>query len=104
MGWPGKFIFAGYRRLLTHPRYGFWVALVSILYLLSPIDLLPDLMPVLGQVDDGALLLLMGTVLVQGVLANIAPGERTPEGNPTTKGYGPGEVTVDVESRRLEDP
>lgn len=54
-----RFLIEGYRRLMTHPRYGIWVILGTFLYLISPIDLSPDLFPLLGQIDDVALLVLM---------------------------------------------
>ncbi len=34
------------------------VPIVTVLYILSPIDLVPDVVPVLGQLDDLAILLL----------------------------------------------
>jgi uncharacterized membrane protein YkvA (DUF1232 family) len=34
------------------PRLSRWLALVVIAYVLSPIDLIPDFIPVLGYVDD----------------------------------------------------
>jgi uncharacterized membrane protein YkvA (DUF1232 family) len=34
------------------------VPLLALLYLMSPIDLLPDVLPVLGQVDDVGLIAL----------------------------------------------
>ena len=60
-----RFLLQGYRRLLTHPKYGVWVVLASLLYLISPIDLSPDLLPLLGQIDDVALLVLMLSVATQ---------------------------------------
>ena len=60
-----RFLFQGYRRLLTHPKYGIWVVLASLLYLVSPIDLSPDLLPLLGQIDDVALIMLMLSVGAQ---------------------------------------
>ncbi|MDB9526223.1 DUF1232 domain-containing protein [Oscillatoria sp. CS-180] len=60
-----RFLFQGYRHLLTHPRYGIWVMLASLLYLISPIDLSPDLMPLLGQIDDVALIVLILSVASQ---------------------------------------
>lgn len=36
----------------------FW-ALLCLVYVVSPIDLLPDVMPVLGITDDGAFILLV---------------------------------------------
>ena len=40
---------------LRHPRAPLWLKLGSaglVLYLISPVDLLPDVIPVLGLVDD----------------------------------------------------
>ncbi|MEM0979486.1 MAG: DUF1232 domain-containing protein [Cyanobacteria bacterium P01_H01_bin.58] len=55
----------GYRRLMTHPRYGIWVILGTLLYLISPIDLSPDLFPLIGQIDDVALIVLMISAIGQ---------------------------------------
>lgn len=42
-------------RLLREPRVPFLakaVPLLAVLYLLSPLDLVPDVLPLLGQIDD----------------------------------------------------
>jgi uncharacterized membrane protein YkvA (DUF1232 family) len=42
-------------RLCRDPRVSWWVKavpLAAVLYILSPIDLLPDVFPALGQLDD----------------------------------------------------
>jgi uncharacterized membrane protein YkvA (DUF1232 family) len=47
-------------RLLREPRVPFLtkaVPLLAALYLISPLDLVPDLLPLLGQVDDLTLIL-----------------------------------------------
>lgn len=54
-----RYLFQGYCRLLTHPQYGIWVFFGSLLYLISPIDISPDLIPIFGQIDDVALIVLM---------------------------------------------
>lgn len=49
-----------YWRLLRDRRVSFWPKLMlvgSFAYMLSPLDLLPDLLPVLGLADDVVLLL-----------------------------------------------
>jgi uncharacterized membrane protein YkvA (DUF1232 family) len=50
-----------YWRLLRDPRVSAWpkaLLLLGILYVLSPIDIIPDVIPFIGEVDDLLLLIL----------------------------------------------
>lgn len=49
-----------YRNVLRNPKYRWWVIIGSIVYLISPIDISPDFIPVVGWIDDG----LIATLLV----------------------------------------
>ncbi len=56
--------------LLRDPRVPIWLrALVPavILYLLTPIDIIPDFLPVVGHLDDILVLLVAGGMLVRFV-------------------------------------
>jgi uncharacterized membrane protein YkvA (DUF1232 family) len=57
-----------YRQLLGHPIARWVVILGSIGYLLSPIDFSPDVIPILGWVDDGVLAALLATGITEVVL------------------------------------
>jgi uncharacterized membrane protein YkvA (DUF1232 family) len=69
------------RRLLRDPRVPWWrkVALALVLaYLIMPIDLVPDFIPVAGQLDDAVLVVIAVRVLLHGsgprLLAEPWPG------------------------------
>jgi uncharacterized membrane protein YkvA (DUF1232 family) len=65
-----------YRELFIHPRtprISRWLLGGAIAYLLSPIDIVPDFIPVLGQLDD--LLIVPG--LIYASLAFIPASVKT---------------------------
>jgi uncharacterized membrane protein YkvA (DUF1232 family) len=52
-----------YRNTIRNPKYRWWIILGSLVYLLSPLDISPDFIPVIGWIDDG----LIATILVAEV-------------------------------------
>ncbi len=48
-----------YRTLLQNPKYRWWVVGASIVYLVSPIDLIPDFIPFAGLLDDTLIISLL---------------------------------------------
>jgi uncharacterized membrane protein YkvA (DUF1232 family) len=52
-------IYNWYRDLLRNPKYRWWVVAGSLLYLVSPIDISPDVFPVIGWLDDGIIISLL---------------------------------------------
>lgn len=57
-----------YRRLLGHPIARWVVVIGSLVYLISPLDIVPDVIPIFGWVDDGVLATLLATGVVEIVL------------------------------------
>ncbi|MFQ4135683.1 YkvA family protein [Nodosilinea sp. PGN35] len=57
-----------YNGLLKHPRYRWVVIGASLIYLVSPIDISPDLIPVVGWIDDGVVATLLATGITQVLL------------------------------------
>ena len=65
-------------RLMADRRVPIWVKLIpvaAVAYILSPIDLRPDFIPVLGQIDD-----LLITILLLVLFIVLAPSEARRDG------------------------
>ena len=48
-----------YRNLIRDSKYRWVIIVGTLLYLISPIDLLPDFIPLIGQIDDGIVVTLL---------------------------------------------
>ncbi len=56
-------IYNWYRQGIRNPKTRLWFIAGTLAYLISPADLLPDVFPVVGQIDDVLLLGLLATEL-----------------------------------------
>jgi uncharacterized membrane protein YkvA (DUF1232 family) len=54
-----------YRNTIRNPKYRWWLILGTVAYLFSPIDIAPDFIPVVGQIDDALLLTLLVSEISQ---------------------------------------
>ncbi|MFM2304110.1 MAG: hypothetical protein RLZZ135_1520 [Cyanobacteriota bacterium] len=75
-------IYNWYRALLRNPKYRWWVVAGSLVYLVSPIDISPDVFPIVGWIDDGiviSLLIAEVSQIVKGKLEehNVRAGKAT---------------------------
>jgi uncharacterized membrane protein YkvA (DUF1232 family) len=52
-------VYDWYRRAIRHPQYRWLIILGTLVYLVSPFDLSPDIFPIAGQVDDLILVTLL---------------------------------------------
>ncbi|MDJ0647824.1 MAG: YkvA family protein [Xenococcaceae cyanobacterium MO_188.B19] len=87
-------IYNWYRTAIRHPKYGIWVVVATLVYLVSPIDLSPDIFPIAGQIDDFILFSLLMTEVSQIAIdkyRNRKQEENTP----------PSDVTVEVEAETV---
>jgi uncharacterized membrane protein YkvA (DUF1232 family) len=64
----GKPFMNWYRRLLRNSKYRWVVLLGTLVYLVSPIDIAPDTIPVLGWIDDGLIATIAITEITQILL------------------------------------
>lgn len=77
-----------YRNVIRNPKYRWWIIIGSLVYLLSPIDISPDFIPVVGWIDDGLIATLLVAEVSQILLEQLkgriksstseAPGTETP--------------------------
>lgn len=52
-------IYNWYRNTIRNPKYRWWIVAGTLLYLISPIDIAPDFIPIIGQLDDVVLMTLL---------------------------------------------
>ncbi|MBD2185518.1 YkvA family protein [Aerosakkonema funiforme] len=60
-----------YRNTIRNPKYRWWLILGSLLYLFSPIDIAPDFIPVIGLIDDAAIMTLLVSEVSQLLIDHV---------------------------------
>ncbi len=61
MKFPIQSLYGFYRNAVRNPRYRWWIILGTLVYLLSPFDISPDFLPILGEIDDFVLVSMLLT-------------------------------------------
>jgi uncharacterized membrane protein YkvA (DUF1232 family) len=59
-----------YTNLLQNPKYKWWVVGLTLVYVFSPFDIIPDFILPFGLIDDGGILVLMIGELILGARKN----------------------------------
>ena len=90
-----------YRNAIRHPKYRWWVMLGTIVYLISPIDIAPDFLPILGQIDDVMLEGLLFTELSQMAIAKIQSRQENNNATNTVNTEKSDGNTVDVDAETV---
>ena len=54
-----------YKNTLRNTKYRWLIVLGTLLYLVSPIDIAPDFIPIIGWIDDGIIATLLVAELAQ---------------------------------------
>ncbi len=85
-----------YRNAIRHPQYRWWVILGTIIYLISPIDIAPDFIPIMGQLDDVVIAGLLFTEISQMMIAKLQT--RQANNNVPTENANGETVDVDAET------
>jgi len=81
-------IYNWYRNTIRNPKYRWWIVLGTLAYVLSPIDIAPDFIPIAGQIDDIALVTLMVAEVSQMAIEyfksrQVSHGTTTPDSSKT---------------------
>jgi uncharacterized membrane protein YkvA (DUF1232 family) len=98
-------VYRWYRQLVRNPQTRWWVVIATIIYLVSPLDLSPDIFPLAGQVDD----LLLITLLVSELLQVSFSGSdqqwtnEDSQANTAAPSAPPSAETIDVDSVAVDD-
>ncbi len=79
-----------YRDTIRNPKYRWWIIAGSLFYLLSPIDISPDIFPVVGWIDDGVI----ATLLVAELSSMMLDRLRVSKGTTTTEAAANSYATV----------
>jgi len=64
-------VYSWYRNIIRNPKYRWWVILGTIVYVISPFDIAPDFIPVVGQIDDVLLMTLLVSEVSQIVVESV---------------------------------
>jgi len=87
-----------YRQVIRNPRYGWLVVAASLVYLFSPLDLVPDVIPLLGQIDDIVIISILATEVLNVISGRFSAPETVSEFNSDDI---EGEI-IDVESVSID--
>ncbi|WP_204104416.1 MULTISPECIES: YkvA family protein [Spirulina sp. CCY15215] len=74
-----KSLYNWYRNTLRHPKYRWWLILGSLVYLLSPLDIAPDFIPIVGWIDDGIIMSLLVSEVSQMLIEFANKGKKETE-------------------------
>jgi uncharacterized membrane protein YkvA (DUF1232 family) len=89
-------VYNWYRNTLRNPKYRWWIVFGTLAYLVNPIDISPDFLPLIGEIDDIALVTLLVAELSQIVIDKMK--QRQPNvSSPQASGTEANTVTNTVE-------
>jgi uncharacterized membrane protein YkvA (DUF1232 family) len=91
-------IYNWYRDLLRNPKYRWWVIVGSVAYIVSPIDISPDVFPIVGWIDDGLVISLLVAEVSQIVKEKLQ--EKSVRGAETSTNAS--EAAVDVKAVQVD--
>jgi uncharacterized membrane protein YkvA (DUF1232 family) len=100
MSYSIQSIYNWYRNTLRNPKYRWWIILGTLAYVLSPFDISPDFLPIVGQIDDIAVISLLVAEVSQMTMDYFKSrqGDRDRQGSDFAVNSENATTTVDVEA------
>ncbi|NEO98971.1 MAG: DUF1232 domain-containing protein [Symploca sp. SIO2E9] len=92
-------IYNWYRNTIRNSKYRWWIILGTLIYLLSPIDIAPDFIPIAGQIDDVLILTLLVSEVSQLLIDSVKSRQSK---NVAENTSNTSEKTVDVDAMPVE--
>lgn len=87
---------------LRNPKYRWWIIGGSLLYLISPFDIAPDFIPIIGQLDDITIVGLLIAELSQVVNEYLKKRKGEPMSGAETTSASP--TTIEVDAVSVNEP
>ncbi|NEQ48630.1 MAG: DUF1232 domain-containing protein [Leptolyngbya sp. SIO3F4] len=89
-----------YRNIIRNSKYRWIVVLGSLLYLVSPFDISPDVFPIVGWLDDGIIATLLVTEVSQLLFeqVNASKKKQSEEAGTAADTAATAEQVVDVDA------
>lgn len=94
-------IYNWYRGSIRNPKYRWWMILGTLAYLFSPIDIAPDFIPIVGQIDDLLIMTLLVSELSQW-LVDAFKSRQAKRVYEETDNAASGSKTVEVDSATVQ--
>ncbi len=95
-------LYSWYRDTIRNPKYRWWIILGTLAYLISPFDIAPDLIPIVGQLDDFVIVTLMVTEISQLILDSFKSSSQSQKVNVNQDSEDVNTVDVKAETVEVE--
>jgi uncharacterized membrane protein YkvA (DUF1232 family) len=92
MNQPVQSFYDWYQKTIKHPKYRWVLVAGTLIYLISPIDISPDFIPIIGWIDDAAVASLLVAELSQIFLMRLTKKRATQN----SEDFGTTATTIDV--------
>ncbi|MGF1518281.1 MAG: YkvA family protein [Nodosilinea sp.] len=97
----GKPFMNWYRKLLRNSKYRWVVLFGTLVYLVSPIDIAPDMIPILGWLDDGLIATIAITEITQILLDRKRNLRQVDDSVAMTEAVDASKTAIDIDSVAL---